>query len=665
MTTGKMLGYVLAQDQESHTIRFEYTLKANDTITDASGGTSWATINILIKECSKSSNFSWPKNIEETRLYIELSANEHHKADPQDFGSVEAFRFLLDCLSTADAKQGVAVVLVVPQSRGYIVRPDIISLRLLDCPLVKNVVSLSKTHQFFDGEPIGFGNPQQLPKTFAAAAGGMILEASGSTGGNAIEELFSPLHLELRNRLFFPWLSIHMPTRKTLAIVDGGISGPDQGGTGESIYMAAMALGIDMIVLDSPNHWVNGPRYTHWRKATIPLECSLHPAAGFTDRIVEAVRSYDGPIDGIVTFRDHYKLPVAEAALKLSLPTFAPSAYEIATDKFKTSVSEGHLAHVASSAEQASAIVHEHNLEFPLIIKPTNGFLSEGVFKAESLSELETGVSTIHTGRHGTEFVIEKYCDGPEVDANLVLCDGKLIFFEVSDDFPKGADVNGHGHVKTFIELANVLPSKLPESELTMLGAALTESLLRMGFHDGFYHLEARVENSSMDYVLKNNILDLVERETPAKGAPSSWLIEVNPRPPGIQASAAVKHTYGVDYFALGLLFALDDKERVKQLSHAFAQGPQYWCEMVFIPVEHGGVYESGDVCAELFERRPDLAAAISGSFCFLKKGDQVADPMSGINSWVAYFNVFSRESRQHLLETAETVRREVAFAIV
>jgi len=246
-----------------------------------------------------------------------------------------------------------------------------------------------------------------------------------------------------------------------------------------------------------------------------------------------------------------------------------------------------------------------------------------------------------------------------------VLCDGELILFEVSDDFPKSADANGQGDVKTFIELANALPSKLPESELEVLRSSLHQSLLRMGFRDGFYHLEARVENSTMEYATVNAVLDLVERTSPPKTAPASWLIEVNPRPPGIQASEAVRHTYGVDYFGLALLFALEDRDRVRQLSHTFASGPQYWCEMVFIPTEKGGVYESGDICKGLFAKRPDLCDHVSGSFCFLKKGDKVHDPSTGVNSWVGYFNVFSRESREDLLRIGDVVRAEVEFSIV
>lgn len=572
------------------------------------------------------------------------------------------FRFVLDCLLAAKNEYGSVARLVVPKSCGYIVRSDIIPLRLLGCSLVTSVISFSKPQQFFDGEPISVEDLQLLSGVFSASAGGMLLKRTDPTGINA---LLNSLDLELLNRLSFPWLSMQIPKRQTLAIVDGGLSGPDNGGTGASIYTAAAALGIDMVVLDDPEHWVNGPRYSHWRKALVPLELQLHPDIGFTTRIVDAVRLFEGQIDGLVTFRDHYKVPVAEAALQLSLPTYSPSAYAIATDKFKTSLSEGHHAYQASSVEQASSIVQRYKLEFPLIIKPCNGFLSEGVIRAENLQQLEAGVQAIHTDRHGKDFVIEKYCEGPEVDANFVLCDKEVLFFEASDDFPKSADINGHGNTKTFIELANVLPSRLPDHELAILRDSLHQSLLRVDFHDGFYHLEARVENSTMEYATKNNILDLTERSVPAKVEPSAWLIEINPRPPGIQASEAVKHTYGIDYFGIALLFALNDKHRVKQLSYAFAQGPQYWCEMVFIPVEIGGVYESGDVCAELFDRRPDLAECVSGCFCFLKKGENVPDPKTGVNAWVAYFNVFSRESRAHLLEIAECVRREVKFTIV
>lgn len=350
----------------------------------------------------------------------------------------------------------------------------------------------------------------------------MLLKHINSISTSTHDSLTS-FDLELRNRLSFPWISTKVPRKQTLAIVDGR-PGPDIGRTGEVIFTAAEALGIDMVELNVPGHCLDGPRYSHWRKAFIPFELPVElplqsDVAGFANRIVETLRSYDGQIDGLVTFRYHYKVPVAEAASQMLLPTFPSSAFAIATDKFRLSIFEGHVAHRASSVKEASSIVQQSNLEFSMIIKPCNGYLSEGVCRVEHLAQLQAGINAMNTDRQGKDFVIERYCGGPEVDANLVLCDGELLFFEASDEFPKSADVNGHGKIKSFIEKACVLPSKLPGNELTMWRDSLHQNLLRLGVRDGVYHLEAKVENSSMEYVAtKENSLICPNVWFPPKG---------------------------------------------------------------------------------------------------------------------------------------------------
>jgi hypothetical protein len=671
-------------DQRSFifTVTFECSWESRPSSGDDSSDiTSWNNVDIVFLEISRSPAFVWPANLDTFSLLLELPSKRLRQVQEQDFGSQSALQFFIDCLSAAyrDVEHRSVARLVVPHSSGYIARSDILPQRLLGCTLTEGVVSFVRPRQYFAGTPASF---ESLIDSFPAAIGGVLVArkktelrngpiAAKENESIALDIVLSQLDAELRDRLSFPWLSaLPIPERRpTLALIEGGLFGPEAGGTGGSIYTAAEALGIDMVVFDNPGHWVTAPKYRHWYKAFIPLSCPLHPDDGFASNIANAVRSYKGHLDGILTFRDHYKALVAEAAVRLSLPTSPPSAYAIATDKFKTSISEGRNSYRASSTEEAVRVVQQNNVAFPLIIKPTNGFLSEGVSRVENIEQLKAAAQAVDVAnRHGTEFVIEKYCDGPEVDVNVVLCDGEVRLFEVSDDFPKGGDVNGDGKVKSFIELANVLPSALPAMELAILEESLRQSLIRMGFLDGFFHLEARVENSRMEYAVQNEVLDLRERDGIWNDSeePSSWLIEVNPRPPGIQASEAVRHTYGVDYFGLALLFALNDKHRAKQLSHTFTRGPQYWCEMVFIPVEKGGMFDSDDVCEELFTRRPDLKENVSGSFCFLKKGAYLADPSkTGVNSWVAYFNIYSRESRQRVLELADIVRNEVRISVI
>lgn len=647
--------------------QFEYTWNLAGESTDASGVISWQSVDLLVRGTWHSAGFAAGSD---TRLLIQASTKQEQTQESslgiQDLNSPAALQFIIDCLAAAGRQQhGSLVRLVVPLSRGYIVRSDILPLRLIDCSLASLAIGLATPLQFFSGEPIRNDTLQgasSIQAVFSASCGAILLNEHTPIA-------LKSLDAELYSRLSFPWISMRPPQRKVLALVEGGRRSPDLGGNGETVFTAAHALGIDMVVLDNPGHWLEGPRWESWRKAFLPIECTLQSDAVFTRRVVDAITAWGGHLDGIVTFCDHYREPVAEAARLLGLPTCEPAAYALATDKFRLRRFEGRQAYRATRVEEASAILKENSLEFPLIVKPCTGYLSEGVARVDELSQLEPAIRSIHVERHGPDFAIEEYCEGPEVDANFVLADGELLFFEASDEVPKGADVNSYGNVNSFIELANILPSNLPGAELSLLRDSLYQSLLGIGFQDGIYHLEARVQHSAVEYAMKDGVFDLFPRahgdEEIQRKKPSAWLIEVNPRPAGIQASDASKRTYGIDYWGLGLLFGLGDTQRVRQLSHPFAQGAQYFCEMVFIPVEKGGIFQSADVCEELFERRPDIAECVSWSICFFSEGDEVPDPASGVNAWVAHFNVFSRTSRAHVLELAELLRKEVRFAII
>lgn len=66
----------------------------------------------------------------------------------------------------------------------------------------------------------------------------------------------------------------------------------------------------------------------------------------------------------------------------------------------------------------------------------------------------------------------------------MIRCHHGLLFqhFEVSDEFPKGADVNGDENVvESFIELGGVFPSCLPADELALLRDSLHRSLCQTG----------------------------------------------------------------------------------------------------------------------------------------------------------------------------------------
>ncbi|KAK2761660.1 Carnosine synthase 1 [Arachnomyces sp. PD_36] len=636
----------------------------------------FCSVDIILKR-KRTSCLQWPNangHESDPRVFIKTPSPEHlDEIKPESFGdgAPMGFDFLLAslerCFSEPEAHEQ-ALRLIIPQRQGFIVRSDIFNLRLFGCPFVSSVASFCKPNRHFTqvSRVPSVSSVSRLPEIFSASCAGLLLLSSENVRSN-----LKVLDYELENRLSFPWLMEKTGSRQTLVIVEGGKS-PE---TGRNLFMAAKALNISIIVLDRPGHWLEGPEYADWREAFIPID--RNPDVKFPDRIVEALEGYKkgegaSDIDGLVTFFDPLFVGVAAAAKKLGLPTSSPEAYAVATDKFKTSIAEGRSAYCASGPEQVAEIIREANaLTYPLIVKPCSGWGSEGVFRVKNTTELEYAVRAIDFDRHGKNIVIEEYCGGPEVDANFVLVDSEVVFFEASDDFPKDADGDGDSALKTFIETANVLPSALPQDEIAVLKSALHHSLLRLGFKDGFFHLEARVHNSSLEFRKDetSGLVDLGPKKATPIERPTAWLIEINPRPPGVQALLASAYTYGVDYIGISLCFALQRKEAAKALSVPFnyervGNGAQYWCEVVFIPVVKGGIFESDNVCAELQERRPDLAKYVSKSHCFFQRGDTVTDPSSGLLNWIAYYLVFSLESRAHVLKVAASVRNETKFLV-
>ncbi len=156
---------------------------------------------------------------------------------------------------------------------------------------------------------------------------------------------------------------------------------------------------------------------------------------------MKAIHSYNDHLDDLVMFCNHYKESVVEAILQLSLLTCSSSVYALVINKFRLSCFKKHETYEASNMKQTINIMQKHNLEFSLIIKFYTEYFSEEIFRVESLSQLKTDIQVVDINWHDIDFIIEKYCKKSEVNANFVLCNEDLLFFETFNEFFKSADV--------------------------------------------------------------------------------------------------------------------------------------------------------------------------------------------------------------------------------
>ena len=478
------------------------------------------------------------------------------------------------------------------------------------------------------------------------------------------------LEAELKNRMSIPWI-IEPAPRMTLVLVDGN-EHPSVSEATARIYLSAKALGIDLVVLDNHDHWLEGPDFQDWRQAFLPTKLFQPPHTEMASHILASIRRFRGRVDGITTFRDSYKASVAEVATQLGLLAPEPDAYAIATDKHRLSVFEAREAYRVSSKGNGTTWASQTPSTWPVMVKPCSGVSSNGCFRVDNASDLKNALKKIHhfdISLKGVEYVIEPFCFGPEVFANFVLLDGKILFSEITDVFPKTAEQEfpGANRAQTFVEQDVVIPSKLPSAELDLLRDCFHRSLLSLGIRHGVLHLEGRVKHSRMEYKAKDGVMDLHRRTTALAFQPSPWLIEINPRPPGSTVPELTQCTYGIDYRGLELLLALGDRQRAEALSQPFHDGPMNTTAMVVIQADYDhasceGIFDSDDICADLLSRRPDLAKHISKCGCFIKRGERVLHPSSGSNKWIAYFHVVSPLGRTKTLQLAHEVRQETRY---
>ncbi|TLD04990.1 uncharacterized protein PgNI_09240 [Pyricularia grisea] len=310
-------------------------------------------------------------------------------------------------------------------------------------------------------------------------------------------------------------------------------------------------------------------------------------------RLAAAVKNAQ-PVDGIFTCTDDYLVAVAQTAQELGLPTSGLKPYTISTDKFLTHMfsgrNDGATFSVRSLAELDDKLAEhasKESMSYPMVCKPSTGRGSEGVFRADDALELRDAVARILAlGRDcPSGVVIEPYVDGPELDVNLVMLDGQVLFSEVVDDFPSPADYSSSA---AFNETQTHAPSGLPKEEQKLAVDAMVEAVLLQGFCSGVFHCEARVRNSRVDYRddpdVPFPVLDY--KEPPSSQQQSIFLHEINARSPGIGSSTASLHSTGVDYFALQLLAAVGDWARFAALSTPFQHAPTNFISLANVAVD-------------------------------------------------------------------------------
>ncbi|KAL8852333.1 MAG: hypothetical protein Q9221_002829 [Calogaya cf. arnoldii] len=598
-----------------------------------------------------------------TLVFLNLNINVHFARADTPVGDEPSIvvKELLNVISplapmAPGASWSGRALLVLPARSGYLARTKCFQQRFTGCTDFGVLCDRTVVGQHL--------RPFRSQEFHAVLNGSVLMFVRPDSHNHLSSE--ATLIEEVHARINFQWLLINKPEQRTLALVDGHLNMESY----LPLYRSAIALGVKVVVFDRPGHWISDPSMKHLYQDFIPIDMAVDD--DFPLRIATAVKAY-GKVDGICSIASACLTPVAKAATILGLPTESPDAVACASNKYQARRIAGGAAPTTVVTDVLD-LNHQMALQtfvpqYPLIVKPTMGAGSNHVYKVDTEAELLKKVGQT-SERSGKSVLVEAYVDGPELDVNFALLNGEIIFFEIADDFPSPGDqgiIDGD-----FCETANVLPSALPAEEYVMVRQELHSLMLRIGLKTGVYHLEARVQNSSMVFNEKDGLVDLRPKtKITMDRAPRCVLIEINPRPPGFDTLLATVGAYGVNMYDLHILSALGEYEWFRALAKPFEPNTaiqnhaRAWRQITFFGAEKGGICSSDDVCGEVLQRlSPEDRVLVTESLCFFHRGQRIPEPKPGAVLSGAFFIVTSRSSRHDVLRVSRILQKGFSIPV-
>lgn len=249
------------------------------------------------------------------------------------------------------------------------------------------------------------------------------------------------------------------------------------------------------------------------------------------DGAVQIVREFakSTRLDGIHAV-DEEAVPVASAiGSALNLPTNAQRAAALTCNKAKmrqclreANVQSPAFAFVFDKDDLQAAA---DQVGFPCVIKPTFLSASQGVIRADSVSDLKAAYDRItvlielcKNGRQPTDtpsILVETFVSGREFALEGLLTDGTLRTLAL---FDKPDPLDG----PYFEETLYITPSRAPRAEQKQIEQAAAAGAKALGLHHGAIHAEVRINPSGV------------------------WIIEIAARTIGGLCSKAVRFATGM-----------------------------------------------------------------------------------------------------------------------
>lgn len=272
------------------------------------------------------------------------------------------------------------------------------------------------------------------------------------------------------------------------------------------IFEEATAAGIDITLVHAPNIVV--PSDLPGVTRTVSLDIYSQQDAAI-EVLLDLHRSR--PFDAILTLYDPAVSFTARAAAMLGLPGLSEHVALAARDKscMRTRFKEAGLNYPAFvKIERSEDVAAAEALQFPVVVKPTSGYSSQGVIRINSAKNLRHAINEVNVinqenliklsysgQRKFAGVIVEEFIDGPEYAIESFACGGKVHVLSIGyKGNPKGP---------YFEEGIYLAPAPLPDAVRSAIIDQVRRAIVALGITDGPTHTELRLRNGTKPHVLE------------------------------------------------------------------------------------------------------------------------------------------------------------------
>jgi biotin carboxylase len=254
---------------------------------------------------------------------------------------------------------------------------------------------------------------------------------------------------------------------------------------------------------------------------------------GDVPSVIEAARRLQP--DGVLTVSADRAVPVVAAVAEaLGLPGIGAETAHLMTQKIamrrqfaEQGVPQPRFAAARGLLEARAAA---ETVGFPAVLKPADSGGQRGIFRLESMDELDAHLHAALAESAGGEVVLEEFCEGLELNGIAIARDGEVDVLTLSDRLRPPGIGFGVGWI-------HVYPATIFADALDEACRVVEAAIHAVGFRNGIAFPQLLVGDDG-----------------------SVRVVEIAARIPGGQMADLVRHAVGVDLVDVALRFALGDQ---------------------------------------------------------------------------------------------------------